>query len=134
MIVGVGVDLVEIARIRAMLERWGERFLHRVYLPEEIAYANTLADPTPALAARFAAKEAFIKAYPGYARLSWVGVARTEKPRLVFQGPLDEEIKKRGLTPWVSLSHEREHAVAVVVLEASGPPSWPDPRSSESSP
>ncbi len=121
MIVGVGVDLVEIARIRALLARWGERFLYRLYLPEEIAYARALSDPAPALAARFAAKEAFIKAFPGYARLSWVGVAREEKPRLVFREPLDEEIKKRGLTAWVSLSHERGHAIAVVVLEATAP-------------
>ena len=134
MIVGVGVDLVEIARIRALLERYGERFLTRIFLPEEIAYVRTLSDPAPALAARFAAKEAFIKAYPGRARLSWVGVIRREKPKLIFREPLASEVQTQGLTPWVSLSHERGHAVAVVVLEATDPLSSPSQGSSGSSP
>jgi len=134
MIVGVGVDLVEIARVRAVYQRFGERFLHRLYLPEEIAYIQTLADPAPALAARFAAKEAFIKAYPGRAQLAWVGVLRGEKPTLIFREPLAQELRSRRLTPWVSLSHERGHAVAVVVLEASGDRPSPDPRSNESWP
>ena len=125
MIVGVGVDLVEIARVRAIYERFGARFLKRLYLPEEIAYVRTLSDPAPALAARFAAKEAFIKAFPGHARLSWVGVIRQEKPKLIFREPLASEVQTQGLTPWVSLSHERGHAVAVVVLEATSPEAPP---------
>ncbi len=130
MILGVGVDLVEVGRVRALYARHGRRFLERVYLPEEIAYLETLADPAPALAARFAAKEAFVKAFPGRAWITEVGVARDPRPRLVFRGALAEEVRRLGVRPWVSLSHERTHAVAVVVLELSAPA----PRSSGSSP
>jgi len=132
MILGVGVDLVEVGRMRALYARYGRRLLERIYLPEEIAYLVTLEDPAPALAARFAAKEAFVKAYPGKAWITEVGVARDPRPRLVFRGRLAEEVARRGIRPWVSLSHERGHAVAVVVLELTSPPQAP--RSSESSP
>ena len=121
MILGVGVDLVDIGRIRALYARYGQRFLERVYLPEELAYLETLNDPAPALAARFAAKEAFVKAFPGRARITEVGVARDPKPHLVFRGALAREVRRLGVRPWVSLAHERTHAVAVVVLELSAP-------------
>ncbi len=117
MILGLGVDLVEVGRVRALYDRYGRRFLERVYLPEEIAYIETLTDPVPALAARFAVKEAFVKAYPGKAWITEVGVARDPWPRLVFRGRLAKEVARRGIRPWVSLSHERGFAVAVVVLE-----------------
>jgi len=130
MILGVGVDLVEVARVRRVYERHGERFLKRVYLPEELRYLETLEDPAPALAARFAAKEAFVKAFPGRAWITEVGVARDPRPRLVFRGALAGEVARLGIRPWVSLSHERAHAVAVVVLELSAPA----PESSGSSP
>ena len=117
MILGVGVDLVEIGRVRALHARYGRRFLERVYLPEEIAYLETLTDPAPALAARFAAKEAFVKAYPGKAWITEVGVARDPLPRLVFRHRLADEVARQRIRPWVSLSHERGFAVAVVVLE-----------------
>jgi len=117
MILGLGVDLVEVGRVRALYARYGRRFLERFYLPEEIAYLKTLTDPAPALAARFAAKEAFVKAYPGKAWITEVGVARDPLPRLLFRGRLANEVARQGIRPWVSLSHERGFAVAVVVLE-----------------
>ncbi len=117
MVVGLGVDLVEVARIRRLLHRYGERFLLRVFFPEERAYALAQADPAPSLAARFAAKEAFVKAYPGAVTIAQVGVVGNAPPRLAFRPPLAEEFRSRGLIAHLSLSHERTHAVAVVVLE-----------------
>jgi len=121
-IVGLGVDLVEVARIRRLLDLYGERFLLRVYLPEERAYAMAQADPAPSLAARFAAKEAFVKAYPGVATIAQVGVVGSAPPHLAFRSPLAEDVAARGLTAHLSLSHERTHAVAVVVLETANDP------------
>lgn len=62
MIVGIGIDLVEVPRMQRILGRWGHRFLARVYTPEEIAYCQARALPAMHYAARFAAKEAAMKA------------------------------------------------------------------------
>ena len=115
---GLGVDLVEVARIRRLLDRHRARFLERVFFPEERAYALAQADPAPSLAARFAAKEAFVKAFPGRAWITEVGVVGAAPPRLVFRPALAERVRTLGLTAHLTLSHERGQAVAVVVLEA----------------
>jgi holo-[acyl-carrier protein] synthase len=63
MILGTGIDIIEVARIRASFEKFGERFLNRILKPAEIAYSLSHKDPAPFLAARFAAKEAISKAF-----------------------------------------------------------------------
>ena len=63
MILGVGIDLVEIGRIRQSILRFGDRFLRRILLPREIQYCSSHSDPAPSVAARFAAKEAISKAF-----------------------------------------------------------------------
>src|SRR5207237_8479618 len=63
MILGSGIDIIEVARIRASLERFGERFLRRVLRPDEIGYCFLYKSPAPYVAARFAAKEAVSKAF-----------------------------------------------------------------------
>ncbi len=62
MILGIGTDIIEVARISGAFQRHGERFLDRIFSPEEIVYCMTFQDPAPSLAARFAAKEAVVKA------------------------------------------------------------------------
>lgn len=117
MIAGVGVDLVEVDRIRHLYARYGTRFLKRIFFPEELARPLAQRDPSPGLAARFAAKEAFVKAFPLPARITEVGlVIREGKPRLVFRGPLAKTWSESGLKAQVSISHERAMAIAVVVL------------------
>ncbi len=117
MIAGVGIDLVEVDRIRHLYARYGTRFLSRVFLPEELARPLAHQDPSPSLAARFAAKEAFVKAFPLPARISEVGLVIQEgKPRLVFRGTLAKTWSESGLKARVSISHERAMAIAVVVL------------------
>jgi len=121
----VGVDIVEIGRIRRAVERWGERFLGRVFTEREISYCsgrNGLRYPS--LAVRFAAKEAASKAL-GLGRgagVRWLDVEIVNgpdlKPSVRLYGRALEAAGGRGLS--VSLSHSRDYAVAVVLLGSSG--------------
>ena len=124
MILGVGIDLIEVARIEASYEKFGERFLKRILLPGEIAYCLTHKEPGPFLAARFAAKEAISKAFgTGIgAQLSWqdMEVMRREsgEPYVVLHGGAPELLKQRGARAvLISLSHTRQHASAVAILD-----------------
>lgn len=124
-IVAVGHDLIEIARIRRLLARHGHR-ADKLFAPPELEYAARLSDPAPSLAARFAAKEAFQKVWPrphGW-RDVWVERARTPggpfpfaPPVLGFAPELAAELARRGWAAHLSLTHTKEHASAVVVLE-----------------
>jgi holo-[acyl-carrier protein] synthase len=122
----VGVDMIEIPRIARAIERWGERFLKRVYTPYEIARCR---GRVPELAVRFAAKEAASKAL-GVGIWWWGGIGWTEaevrsdrlgKPLLVLYGRAKERAQELGLDHWaVSLSHTDEHGIAMVVALCSG--------------
>lgn len=123
-VLGVGTDLVEVARIRSALERHGDRFLHRLYTEEEIAYCQKQRDPHPFLAARFAAKEAASKAFgTGIARgFGWKTFSVTHNEHGAPIAVLDEAGQKllaeRGATGvLISLSHTTSlgHAVALLV-------------------
>lgn len=124
MILGVGIDLIEVERIKSSYERFGERFVNRILHPAEIEYCLSHREPAPFLAVRFAAKEAISKAFgTGIgAPLGWLDmeVRRKEsgEPYVVLHGgglKLLEERKARGV--WLSLSHTQFHATAVAVLE-----------------
>ena len=116
--ISVGVDLIEIDRIAATLERFGTRFLERVYTPGEIAYCRGRA---PQLAARFAAKEAVMKALgTGTRGIGWREVEvtrrRSGQPDIALHGRAIERARKIGIDHLsVSLSHSRNYAVASVV-------------------
>jgi holo-[acyl-carrier protein] synthase len=121
-----GVDLVELDRIRAAIERHAERFLMRIYTPEELARYR---DRLPELAARFAAKEAVSKALGvGLKQISTHGIGWQEvevlpdplgKPVVYLSGRARRLAEEQGLHRWaISLSHGRDYAVAFVV--ASG--------------
>lgn len=125
MIVAVGHDLIEISRIRAMLKREGPR-AERLFAPEELAYCARLSDPAPSLAARFAAKEAFQKVWPRPHGWRDVWVVRTPtpdgpfpftRPFLAFVPEIEAEMRERGWAAHLTLTHTKEHASAVVVLE-----------------
>lgn len=130
MVCGIGTDIVEVRRMREATEKWGRRFLKRVFSERELAYSLSKRDPYPHLAARFAAKEAMVKALgclkeTGDIPVSYMPVLRhfevisdhTGKPALHCPVALLPE----GVLPYVTLSHEREYAVAVVVLERRKP-------------
>jgi holo-[acyl-carrier protein] synthase len=123
-VLGIGVDLVECARIQRSLDRFGDRFLHRVFTDGEIEYSMSMKFPARHLAARFAAKEAVSKAFgTGIGKaMGWRNIDVRKKPSgqpfLVFSGPAQELAAKRGVTSApVTLSHTENYAVACVVLE-----------------
>src|SRR6184192_1982846 len=123
-VLGIGVDLVECARIERSIERFGEKFLHRVFTDGEIEYSTSMKYPARHLAARFAAKEAVSKAFgTGIGKaMGWRNIDIQKKssgePFLVFSGPAQELATKRGVaSALITLSHTEHHAVACVILE-----------------
>ncbi len=123
-IVGIGTDLARIERFRKFLAP-GNRVLERIYTADERLYALEKMDPAPHLAARFAAKEAFVKALGTGLRdgLSWqqVEVVRDPLgcPSLQLSGRAAEMLCERGATAvHLSYSHDGDYAVATVILEA----------------
>ncbi len=126
MILGVGIDLIEVERIKASYERFGERFVSRVLRAEETAYCLSHKEPAPFLAARFAAKEAISKAFgTGIgAKLGWldmeVGRKDSGEPFVILHdGGLKLLEERKARTVWLSLSHTQAHATAVAILEGA---------------
>jgi holo-[acyl-carrier protein] synthase len=125
-VLGIGVDLIECARIQRSLDRFGDRFLHRVFTDGEIEYSMSMKFPARHLAARFAAKEAVSKAFgTGIGKaMGWRDIDVRKRPSgepfLVFSGPAQELAAKRGVTSaLITLSHSEHHAMASVVLEGA---------------
>ena len=123
MIVSIGIDIIEVARVREVLRRT-PRFAERVFTPAERAYCDRRgAVAAEHYAARFAAKEAALKAFGTGWRggISWqdVEVASRESgaPFLIFRGQVQELFEKSGTTAHLSMAHTSEHAIAEVVLE-----------------
>lgn len=120
---GIGIDLAKIPRMRRVVERWDERFLRRVFTDEEIAYCRRRRDPIPHFAARFAAKEAALKALGTGLRMGvrWreleVRRERGEAPTMVLSGRCRAIALAQGARRvLVSLTHDGDYAVAQVML------------------
>lgn len=115
---GVGMDLIEIARIERALDR-RPRLAERLFTADELRYAETKGRPGRHLAARFAAKEAVIKALALDAGTSLreIEVIAGEPPTLRAHGAVKEQLEARGLTVSISLTHSREMAAAVAVAD-----------------
>ncbi len=123
MIIGIGVDLCPVERMEQILQRHGEIFADRVFTQREKDYAGQGANKAERLAARFAAKEAVIKALGGSPKgLRWQDMEvvneTSGRPTLKLHGAAAEEAKKMGATKhWLSLTHAGKNAVAMVVME-----------------
>ncbi len=124
MIVGIGVDIVEVGRIERALRLYGERFIRRVFTPQEADYCRQAARPPERFATRFAAKEAALKALgTGWRkglRLLDVQVSNDPlgAPSIVLAAGTLRRSRDLGVTHiHVSLSHQREYAIAQVILE-----------------
>ncbi len=124
MILGVGIDIIEVARIVASLERFGHRFGERILSPDEIAYCLGHQSPAPFVAARFAAKEAISKAFgTGIgAQLGWqdMEIAHREsgEPFVILHGKGEKLFEaRRAKNIFVSISHTQQYAAVVAVLE-----------------
>ncbi|HEV3474262.1 MAG TPA: holo-ACP synthase [Actinomycetota bacterium] len=118
-IVGIGVDVVEVERMRALLERQ-PRFRERVFTPEEVAYCEQVAVPAAAYAARWAAREAAAKALGGVPGMRYpdIRVQRESNgvPRLALDGAARTRAQQVGASEvFLSLSHERRIAAAFCV-------------------
>ena len=125
MIVGIGIDLAEVDRIRAAIERYGSRFTGRIYTAAEIAYVERKASRYERYAARFAAKEAGMKAIgTGWKRgVRWqdfeVSNLPSGRPTLQFHGvaaQIADSLGVRNIA--LSLTHTAEQGLAIVILEA----------------
>lgn len=124
MIYGVGIDLVQIRRIEKALHRWGERFKNKVFTSGEVSYCQKKRNAAANYAARFAAKEAFVKALGvGMRRgIHWreieVAHGPLGKPILKISGRAQEICQKEGIKAiLVSLTHDQDYSSALVVLE-----------------
>ena len=124
MILGVGIDIIEVGRIASSYEKFGERFVNRILLPDEIAYCLSHKNPAPFIAARFAAKEAISKAFgTGIgAQLGWrdMEIRRKEsgEPFVVLHGKGKELFESRKAKQLlVSISHTENYAAVTAVLE-----------------
>jgi holo-[acyl-carrier protein] synthase len=127
MIVGTGIDLVEIERIKRSVERYGERFLDRVYTAAEKAYCLRKRNSAESLAARFAAKEAGAKALgTGISHgVNWLEIEVIRepggRPTIAFHGRAREVAQRLGAkSAALSLTHTGSLAMASVVLEGDG--------------
>ncbi len=125
MIVGTGIDIAEVDRIKASIERFGRRFLERVFTPGEIRYCESKANKAERYAGRFAAKEAAMKAIgTGWSQgVTWHDVevkpAPGGRPTVLFHGKAAEFAEKLGaLRAHLSITHTAGQAMAQVILES----------------
>ena len=124
MILGIGTDIAETARVKGSIERFGDDFLKRILLPEEIAYCMAHKEPALYVAARFAAKEAISKAFgTGVgAELGWCDMEirrkETGEPFVVLHGGGKKLFEARGAKSLhITLTHTANYAAAVAILE-----------------
>lgn len=116
-----GIDIVDVLRIKKLHERFGERFLHKVFTEKEIEYVFSVKDPYLRLAARFAAKEAAAKALgTGIGKVNFKDievVLGTDGPKLILHGHAAKIFQEKGFTGIsISLSHEKQVAVAICIM------------------
>jgi holo-[acyl-carrier protein] synthase len=125
-VVGLGTEIVECARVRALIEEHGERFLARVYTPEEIRWCQSRANATEQFAALWAAKEAVFKSLRlvGRGPAVWAQVeveARGDAPRVTIRGTLQERMSDAGVgTILLTTAFTRHYATATAIALRAG--------------
>ena len=124
MIIGIGIDIVEVSRLQRSVEKHGDRFLHRIFTQEELHYCQSKANCYQHFAVRFAAKEALLKAIGTGLRggIRWREIEivndKLGKPLMSCKGQCDKVLKTlKANCPMVSLSHTKNYGIAFVVLE-----------------
>ena len=124
MIIGSGIDIVEVERVQALKDKWQNRFLNKVFTENELAYANGKKSAAEHLAARIAIKEALIKAFSDYETKhlgSWKDIEvsndKSGRPYVNLYGNFEQLKKKRKLDQIIiSASHTHKYAIASVIL------------------
>ena len=124
MIIGIGLDVIEVSRIKSTVSRWGSRFEKRVFTDKEISYCNCKKDRFQRLACRFAAKEALFKALgTGWSKgTEWKEIEVTNdvmgKPLITLSGKTEEISRQLGVVNiFVSITSTENYGAAQVVLE-----------------
>lgn len=128
MILGTGVDIVEVFRLRDAVSKWGDEFLAKIFTKREIEYSNKRRFSCQHLAARFAAKEAVVKAFgePRKYPLRWTDIEvmndKEGKPVIEFRNDALKLKKKKNVSEIIlSMSHSKNYAIAnVIVLKKKG--------------
>lgn len=127
MILGTGVDIVEVLRMREAIDKWGDSFLGKIFTPREIKYSNSRRFSSQHFAARFAAKEAVVKAFgaPRKYPLKWTDIEvlndEDGKPLIEFHDDaLALKKKKKVNDVIVSMSHSKNYAIANAILMKGG--------------
>ncbi|MCD6548182.1 MAG: holo-ACP synthase [Thermodesulfobacterium sp.] len=121
-LIGIGVDLVYIPRIENLLNKYGSKFLKKVFSEEETEYALKKKNTAFHLASSFASKEAFFKAVGGYSPFSFKEIIlkrnpQTGSPFLELAGKAKEVFQKRGGEKiYLALSHENEYTISIVII------------------
>lgn len=123
MIIGTGIDIIEVERIRDAIEKWGDGFLTRIFTEQEIECAQKRRDIFQHLASRFAAKEAVVKAFAngGQRTVYWKDIEvsndKNGKPFITLYGRYSRLMQEQRVSEIiVSISHTKEHAVSTVLL------------------
>ena len=120
MVNSLGIDIVEVKRVKRLMERWGDRFLQRVFTPWEIAYCKGRGSPEQSLAARFAAKEAILKAIgTGLSQgIRWTSMEivndKNGSPSVKLGKRIKDKIGDKKIL--ISMSHTKEYAVAEAIV------------------
>ncbi|MBD3168223.1 MAG: holo-[acyl-carrier-protein] synthase [candidate division Zixibacteria bacterium] len=120
MVKAIGIDIIEIERIKNVIDKWGDRFLRKVYTPWEISYCQEKAYPEYSFAARFAVKEAVFKALGGGTEIGikWTSIEvvnhRSGKPMIKMGGKVKEIVGEGEIL--ISISHTHRYAVAQALL------------------
>jgi len=122
MIYGIGIDLIKIKRMKEAVNKWGKKFLDKIFTEDEVAYCYEKKEPYLSLAVRFAAKEALIKAIGSEVIVPLTDIEvinnKNGRPSISAKGKLEEFFKKKSIKNChLSLSHEKEFGIAYVVLE-----------------
>ena len=120
-IYGIGVDQVDLTRVKRLLNKSEDKFLKRCFTEQEIKYAKRFSDPSKRLGARFAAKEAVMKSLgKGWREISWkdIEVTGEGKPTINTFGRASATVKEKNIINiHISLSHENENAIAFAISE-----------------
>lgn len=125
MILGTGIDIVKISRIKNLIEKYGERFLKKIYTEAEIKYCQQKINSAPSFAARFAAKEAVLKALgTGMRNNSWQDIEVLNddlgKPEISLSDKTAAKAEKLGVgSIFLSISHEKEYSIAQIIMEGA---------------
>lgn len=119
-IAGIGIDIANVARIRAVMRKPGDRFVKKILTPEEIRQLKGRTNKVQFIASRFAAKEAFYKAVSSVAKPAWHDVSivndREGRPKILFENARLGRLLRR-YTLHISISHDNQNIVVVCILE-----------------